>query len=116
MDPDQLKLLSLISCLHSTGPTKSTVKRKLYEDGALPASSDGAKKVVKKATANVTMATAGTPTVISVPPAQVVVTSGLQGSPSNQPSVKKQKTAGKERKLHTHTSHTHTHTHTRQSE
>ncbi|KAG8006369.1 Chromatin complexes subunit BAP18, partial [Nibea albiflora] len=75
------------------GQTKSTVKRKLYEDGAPPASSDSSKKVMKKAAATVTMATQGTPTVISVPTAQVVVASGLQSSPSSQPSLKKQKTA-----------------------
>lgn len=75
------------------GQTKSTVKRKLYEDGALPASSDGSKKVIKKATTNVDISTQGTPTVISVPSTQVVLASGLQGSSSNQPSLKKQKTA-----------------------
>ncbi|KAM6894557.1 BPTF-associated chromatin complex component 1 isoform 2-T2 [Lycodopsis pacificus] len=73
------------------GQTKSTVKRKLYEDGALPASSDGPKKVIKKTT--VAMATKGTPTVVSVPKAQVAMASGLQGSPSRQPTLKKQKTA-----------------------
>ncbi|XP_044039465.1 chromatin complexes subunit BAP18 isoform X2 [Siniperca chuatsi] len=75
------------------GQMKSTVKRKLYEDGALPASSDGSKKVIKKATTTVAMATQGTPAVISVPTTQVVVASGLQGSPSSQPPLKKQKTA-----------------------
>lgn len=58
----------------SSGQTKSTVKRKLYEDGALPASSEGSKKVIKKATATVAMA--------------------LQGSSCSQPSLKKQKTGG----------------------
>eukprot|EP00064_Thunnus_orientalis_P013425 superscaffoldBa00002181_g13464 len=75
------------------GQTKSTVKRKLYEDGALPASSDGPKKVIKKAVAAVTMATQGTPTVISVPTAQVVVASGLQRPAVSRPPMKKQKTA-----------------------
>ncbi|XP_031707119.1 chromatin complexes subunit BAP18-like isoform X2 [Anarrhichthys ocellatus] len=79
------------------GQTKSTVKRKLYEDGALPASSDGPKKVIKKTT--VAMATKGTPTIVSVPKAQVVMASGLQGSPSRQPTLKKQKTAGESGKL-----------------
>ncbi|XP_022603486.1 chromatin complexes subunit BAP18-like isoform X2 [Seriola lalandi dorsalis] len=74
------------------GQTKNTVKRKLYEDVALPAA-DGPKKVVKKATVTVAMATQGTPTIISVPTAQVVMPSGLQGPPSNQPPLKKQKTA-----------------------
>uniref|UniRef100_UPI0037E75B13 chromatin complexes subunit BAP18 n=1 Tax=Semicossyphus pulcher TaxID=241346 RepID=UPI0037E75B13 len=74
------------------GQTKSAVKRKLYEDGAPPpvASSEGSKKAVKKTPAAVT---AGAPTVISVPTAKVVVTSGLQGPPSSQPPLKKQKTA-----------------------
>ncbi|XP_051231219.1 chromatin complexes subunit BAP18 isoform X1 [Dicentrarchus labrax] len=80
------------SRLPSSGQTKSTVKRKLYEDGALPATSDSSKKVAKKATP-VAMATQGTPTIISVPTAQVVVASGLQGSPSSHPPLKKQKTA-----------------------
>ncbi|XP_071780199.1 BPTF-associated chromatin complex component 1-like [Centroberyx gerrardi] len=75
------------------GQIKSTVKRKLYEDSGLPISSDGPKKVVKKATAAIAMATQGTPTIISVPTAQVVVATGLQGPPSGQPPMKKQKTA-----------------------
>ncbi|XP_029311018.1 chromatin complexes subunit BAP18-like isoform X2 [Cottoperca gobio] len=75
------------------GQTKSTVKRKLYEDGALPAISDGPKKGTKKTLAAVSMATQGTPTIISMPTARVVVTSGLQGSPSRQTTLKKQKTA-----------------------
>lgn len=66
--------------------TKSTVKRKLYEDGAPTAPSDGSKKAIKKGT--VAMATQGTPTVISVAAAQVVV-----APPSGQASLKKQKTA-----------------------
>ncbi|XP_033507577.1 chromatin complexes subunit BAP18-like isoform X2 [Epinephelus fuscoguttatus] len=76
----------------SSGQTKSTAKRKLYEEGALPTASEGPKKVIKKTIATVAMAAQGTPTVISVPTAQVVVASGLQGS-SSQPSMKKQKTA-----------------------
>ncbi|XP_071334230.1 BPTF-associated chromatin complex component 1-like isoform X3 [Trachinotus anak] len=81
------------SHLPSSGQTKSTVKRKLYEDVAPPATSDGPKKVAKKATVTVSMATQGTPTIISVPTAQVVMPSGLQGPPSNKPPLKKQKTA-----------------------
>ncbi|AWO95809.1 putative chromatin complexes subunit BAP18-like isoform 4 [Scophthalmus maximus] len=81
------------SHLPCSGPTKSMAKRKLYEDGAPPASSDGPKKVVKKATAPLTMATQGTPTVISVPTAPAVLPSGLQGPPSSQAPLKKQKTA-----------------------
>nr|XP_046236202.1 chromatin complexes subunit BAP18 isoform X2 [Scatophagus argus] len=71
-------------------PTKSTVKRKLYEDGVLPASPDVSKKVTKKVT--VAMATQCTPAIIPVPTAQVVVASGLQVSQSSQLSLKKQKT------------------------
>lgn len=73
------------------GQMKSTVKRKLYEEGTLLTCSEGPKKMIKKATAAV--ATQGTPTIISVPTAQVVVTSGLQGPSSSQPTLKKQKTA-----------------------
>lgn len=77
----------------ASGQIKSTVKRKLYEDGTLPASSDGIKKVVKKASTTVAMASKGTPTIISMPTTQVVLMSGPQDSPSVQPSLKKQKTA-----------------------
>ncbi|KAF7644916.1 hypothetical protein LDENG_00213530 [Lucifuga dentata] len=70
------------------GQTKSVVKRKLYEDAAPPASSDGPKKAIKKAA----IATAP-PAVMSVPAAQVVVASGLQAPPSRQLPMKKQKTA-----------------------
>uniref|UniRef100_A0A4W6DK37 Chromosome 17 open reading frame 49 n=1 Tax=Lates calcarifer TaxID=8187 RepID=A0A4W6DK37_LATCA len=81
------------------GQTKSTVKRKLYEDGALPPSSDGPKKVIKKATVTVAMNTQGTPAIISVPTAQVVVPPGLQGPPTGQLPLKKQKTAGESIKM-----------------
>ncbi|XP_040887827.1 chromatin complexes subunit BAP18 [Toxotes jaculatrix] len=73
--------------------TKSTVKRKLYEDGSPSASCDGPKKVIKKASVAVAMATQGTPAIISVPAGQVVVPSGLQGPTPNHPPLKKQKTA-----------------------
>ncbi|XP_030579102.1 chromatin complexes subunit BAP18-like isoform X3 [Archocentrus centrarchus] len=73
--------------------TKSAVKRKLYEDGALPASSDSPKKVIKKSTAAVSRATQGAPAVMSASTAQVVMAAGLQSPPSSQPPVKKQKTA-----------------------
>ncbi|TNN73646.1 Chromatin complexes subunit BAP18 [Liparis tanakae] len=73
----------------SSGQTKGTVKRKLYEDGALTAVSDGPKKVVKKTLVTVK----SPPTAISVHKAQAVMASGLQGSPSRLPALKKQKTA-----------------------
>ncbi|XP_033962014.1 chromatin complexes subunit BAP18 isoform X2 [Pseudochaenichthys georgianus] len=75
------------------GQTKGTVKRKLYEDGGLPSISDGPKKGTKKTNTAVTMATQATPNVISVRTGRVVVASGLQGAPSRQPTLKKQKTA-----------------------
>lgn len=76
------------------GQTKSAVKRKLYEDGALaPVSSEGPKKSVKKSAA-AAVTTPNTPTVISIPTTKVMVTSGLQGpSHTNQAPLKKQKTA-----------------------
>ncbi|XP_042069304.1 chromatin complexes subunit BAP18 isoform X3 [Haplochromis burtoni] len=73
--------------------TKSTVKRKPYEDGATPATSDSPKKVIKKSTLAVARASQGPPAVISVSTAQVVMAAGLQGPPSSQPPLKKQKTA-----------------------
>ncbi|KAM4604192.1 BPTF-associated chromatin complex component 1 isoform 3-T3 [Polymixia lowei] len=76
------------------GQVKTTVKRKPYDESGMSISSDIPKKAVKKATAAIAMATQGTPTVISVPTAQVVVTTGLQGPSSAQPPLKKQKTAG----------------------
>ncbi|XP_069580797.1 chromatin complexes subunit BAP18 isoform X1 [Brachyistius frenatus] len=78
--------------LPPSSQTKSSVKRKLYEDGAPPTSSDGPKKVLKKAGAAVARAMPGTPAVLSVSTTQVV-SSGLQGPPSGQPPLKKQKTA-----------------------
>lgn len=84
------------SHLVSSAQTKSTVKRKLYEEGPLPTSSDGGKKVIKKATATVAIATQGTPTVM-VPTAQDAAASGIQRPASSQLPVKKQKTAGEPR-------------------
>ncbi|CAI5677495.1 unnamed protein product [Oreochromis niloticus] len=81
------------SHLSSSSLTKSTVKRKPYEDGATPATSDSPKKVIKKSTLAVARASQGAPAVISVSTAQVVMAAGLQGPPSNQPPLKKQKTA-----------------------
>ncbi|XP_026174151.1 chromatin complexes subunit BAP18-like isoform X2 [Mastacembelus armatus] len=72
------------------GPTKSTVKRKLYEERAVSTSSEGPKKIIKKATASVAMTTQVPTAIISVPTAQAVVHSGLQGSPSRQQVLKKQ--------------------------
>ncbi|CAN9509767.1 unnamed protein product [Ophioblennius macclurei] len=72
--------------------TKSSLKRRLYEDGALPVAIDPPKKVVKKAVAAVARTTQSSPAVISVSTAQVVA-SGLQGPLSGQPTLKKQKTA-----------------------
>ncbi|KAM3842356.1 BPTF-associated chromatin complex component 1 [Diretmus argenteus] len=72
-------------------PMKTTVKRKLYEDGALPVSSDAPKKVAKKATPTVAVTPQGAPTIISVPTAQGAT--GLQGPASGRASMKKQKTA-----------------------
>lgn len=77
----------------ASGLTKSAVKRKLYEDGALPTPSDGTKKAPKKATVTVSSTTQGTPTLSSGPTAQVVVPSGVLGPSSNQAALKKQKTA-----------------------
>lgn len=68
---------------------KSTAKRKLYEDGSLSASLEGSKKVAKKPALAVTK---------HVPPAvgptlatQATRSAEVQGSSSNQPSLKKQK-------------------------
>lgn len=71
---------------------KSTAKRKLYEDGSLSASLEGSKKVAKKPALAVTK---------HVPPAvgptlatQATRSPEVQGSSSNQPSLKKQKSGG----------------------
>ncbi|KAM9313809.1 BPTF-associated chromatin complex component 1 [Pholidichthys leucotaenia] len=77
----------------ASSQTKSTVKRKLYEDGALPSSSDGSKKVIKKAATPVAKETPGTSAVIGVATTRVVVASGQQGLPCSQTSLKKQKIA-----------------------
>ncbi|XP_068611876.1 chromatin complexes subunit BAP18 [Brachionichthys hirsutus] len=44
-----MQLHPVADCSPAGGQTKSAVKRKLYEDGALPVSADAAKKVTKKA-------------------------------------------------------------------
>ncbi|XP_069580798.1 chromatin complexes subunit BAP18 isoform X2 [Brachyistius frenatus] len=87
-----MQLHPVADCSPAGSQTKSSVKRKLYEDGAPPTSSDGPKKVLKKAGAAVARAMPGTPAVLSVSTTQVV-SSGLQGPPSGQPPLKKQKTA-----------------------
>lgn len=78
----------------SSTQTKGTVKRKLYEDRAAPAASEGSKKAVKKAAS-----TPGPPSVAPEPSAgqQGALLSGLQGasassSSSSHISLKKQKT------------------------
>ncbi|CAF93941.1 unnamed protein product [Tetraodon nigroviridis] len=69
---------------------KSLAKRKLYEDGPFPASSEGSKKVVKKAVQAV--AKRSPPAVVPALSAQVARSTEVQCSPSsNQPSLKKQK-------------------------
>uniref|UniRef100_A0A3B4GMB6 Chromatin complexes subunit BAP18-like n=1 Tax=Pundamilia nyererei TaxID=303518 RepID=A0A3B4GMB6_9CICH len=73
------KLGELTMQLHPVAESSpvGTVKRKPYEDGATPATSDSPKKVIKKSTLAVARASQGPPAVISVSTAQVVMTAGL---------------------------------------
>ncbi|XP_068164282.1 chromatin complexes subunit BAP18 [Antennarius striatus] len=87
-----MQLHPVADCSPAGGQVKSAMKRKLYEDGTLPASADGSKKVTKKAASAVAVAAQAPPAVVSALPAQVVMASGRQGSPSPQSSLKKQKT------------------------
>lgn len=63
--------------------TRTSQKRKLYEEGALPVSADFSKKLVKKAVAAVSRATQNAPAVVTV--------SMAPGAESGQPTLKKQK-------------------------
>uniref|UniRef100_A0A3Q0R6U9 BPTF-associated chromatin complex component 1 n=1 Tax=Amphilophus citrinellus TaxID=61819 RepID=A0A3Q0R6U9_AMPCI len=71
---DDLNNISTVIKERTVAQIKSTVKRKLYEDSRVPISSESPKKAVKKA-------------------AVVVVSTGMQSSPSLAPPIKKQKTA-----------------------
>ncbi|XP_008320513.1 chromatin complexes subunit BAP18-like isoform X2 [Cynoglossus semilaevis] len=84
-----MQLHPVVDSSPTGGHAKSTVKRKLYEDGALaPPSNDRTKKVTKKSTVAVS-----TPSVISGSTAQVVLATGFQSPGPNTAPLKKQKTA-----------------------
>ncbi|XP_056604703.1 chromatin complexes subunit BAP18 [Triplophysa dalaica] len=70
--------------------TKTTVKRKIYEDTGV-VSTDSLKKITKKLP--VSMPPPGPPKVIAVSKSQVVVTAGLQGPATCPSSIKSSKTA-----------------------
>lgn len=75
----------------TSAQTKTTVKRKIYEDTGV-VSTDSLKKITKKLP--VSMPPPGPPKVIAVSKSQVVVTAGLQGPTSCPSSIKSSKTAG----------------------
>ncbi len=77
---------------------KTTVKRKIYEDGGAPLSTDSPKKSTKKVA--VSMAPPAPPKFIAVPTSQVVMTAGLQRPTTGPSSIKSSKTAGKHFLMH----------------
>ncbi|XP_028330283.1 chromatin complexes subunit BAP18 isoform X2 [Gouania willdenowi] len=74
------------------GQTKNTVKRKLYEEGALPAS-DGPKKVSKKSAAAAARTAPSTAAALPLSAAQFVGASAPLTATSSQAPLRKPKTA-----------------------